>query len=97
MNTMDKQELERFNEANKIVHPVCTQWHYPIMIKFGYIAVNKTDIGFVRHYVYHHPTLDHKVTCSTGASADHWQDNKNHFGYWSDLEPRLVAEAPCVA
>lgn len=77
--------------ADNTVHQVENEWHYPTMVLYGYVPVNKTETGLVRHYVYHHPTLDHKVTCSTGASSDHWQDNQGHFGFWSTLETHLVA------
>jgi len=89
MNTADRA---RFEEANKAIHPVEKQWHFPIMTKYGYEAVTKEGIGFVRSYTYRHPTMDRSMTVTTGASADYWDDpnpNGGH-GYWSDLEPHLI-------
>lgn len=89
-------ENEKFEKANQVVHPVEEEWHYQTMVKYGYIADTKTAVGFVRHYKYHHPATDHVVTACTGASADHWYDNKNNYGFWSTLEPCLQINAPIV-
>ena len=85
---MTPEELRRFNEANKIVHPVETQWHYPIMTKYGYVPVTLTGIGFVRSYEYTHPETGRSIKVSTGVNADYWEDG-GAFGYWRDLEPHL--------
>lgn len=77
-----------FEEADKKVHPVETQWHYPIMTKYGYEAMTKEGVGFVRTYMYVHPTTHHMVEITTGSSADYWNAGYN-YGYWSDLEPYL--------
>ena len=73
-----------FEEANKVVHKVETQWHYPIMIGKGFKSLTKEGIGFVRSYRYEKG--DHMVTCTTGANADHWSDNKGNSGYWGTLK-----------
>ena len=76
------------NEADKVVHSVETQWHYAQMIAYGYKPETLTEVGFVRQYVYVHPTSGHKMMLCTGVSADYWKDG-NIVGYWSDLETRL--------
>jgi hypothetical protein len=73
-----------FSEANKVVHKVETQWHYPIMMEKGFTAITKEQTGFVRNYLY--VKGDHEVTCITGASSDRWSDNKGNGGYWSSLK-----------
>lgn len=91
---MNKEELDRFNEADKVVHTVETQWHYPIMTKAGFEPVTKTGIGFSRSYTYVHP-LGYKIRVTTGISADYFNDETTKigkFGYWGELEPHLKKE-----
>lgn len=77
-----------FNEANKAVHPVETQWHYKILTKYGFTPITKEGIGFVRNYEY--KKGEHRIMCTTGASADYWKDLSNSGGgYWSSLESHI--------
>ena len=79
-----------FAEANKKVHPVDTQWHFPIMSGHGYLPDTKEAVGFVRTYHYTNPTDGHTMSVTTGASADYWTDKTNAAsGYWRELEPHL--------
>jgi hypothetical protein len=84
--------MTSFEEANKTVHKVEDQWHYPYMMKGGFTAETKEAVGFVRGYTYKHPS-GIVVRCCTGVNADYWeaaQDGKRlDGGYWSDLEPFL--------
>lgn len=81
-----------FEAANKVVHLVEDQWHYPIMTKHGYVADTKEGIGFVRSYNYTHPTTKHSVTVTTGCNSDYWKDNESgKGGFWGSLEPHLEA------
>lgn len=73
--------------ANKTVHPVEEQWHYPILTKYGFVPNTKEGVGFVRSYEYEHPN-GRKVRCITGLSCDYWSDQEN-TGFWSDLEKWL--------
>jgi hypothetical protein len=84
----DAAFMASFNEADKVVHNVEGQWHYPILTRYGYEAVTKEAPGFVRSYDYVHPS-GRTVRCTTGASADYWSAPGNKGGYWSDLEPYL--------
>jgi hypothetical protein len=79
------------DEANKIVHPVEKEWHYPIMTKYGFIHDTKESTGFVRNYLYHHQTTNHKIRVCTGANRDYFIDLEKevHPNYWGDLEPHL--------
>jgi len=77
------------DEADKVEHLVEDQWHYPIMVKHGWMPITKVGIGFVRSYVYQRK--EHQIRVTTGVSCDHWSDQTNKAsGYWSDLEPHLV-------
>lgn len=77
-----------FTEANKIVHKVEDQWHYPILTKYGFVPVTLTSVGFVRSYTYTKGEL--AIVCNTGVNADYWINKAaNKLGYWSDLEPHL--------
>lgn len=82
-----------FNEANEKVHAVETQWHYPILTRYGWEAVTKEQTGFVRRYEYSHPLTSLTIDCVTGVNADHWacfdMGKAIIGGYWSDLEPHL--------
>ena len=79
-----------FEEGNKKVHPVETQWHYPVMTKHGFEPVTKEGVGFVRSYVYEHPTTGQKIKVTTGYNIDHWEDVKTKKGgLWNDLESYL--------
>jgi hypothetical protein len=80
---------QSFEQANKAVHPVETQWHFPIMTKHGFVAETKERTGFVRAYVYSHPLTGAKYTVSTGVSADYWEGPAGSRGYWADLDPHL--------
>jgi hypothetical protein len=86
---MSEKEKESFKKANEVVHQVEDQWHYPIMMKYGYVSDTKEGIGFVRAYSYHHPKFEHKVTCSTGYSADYFNSSSGGHGLWAKLEPHL--------
>jgi len=85
---MNADELKRFAEADKKVHKVESEWHFPIMTKFGYKADTLEGIGFVRSYKYTHPVTSNKVTVATGVHADYFDAPDGH-GYWADLEPYL--------
>lgn len=74
-----------FEMANQKVHPVTTQWHYPILTEAGFVAVTQEAVGFVRSYDYKHPD-GRIVRCTTGSSADYWDSNDGKGGYWGSLE-----------
>jgi len=85
----DKQEFqEAFNKADKRMHPVETQWHYKILMKYGFTCISEPQEGFVRRYEYTHPNF-HTVLCTTGANADYWSSNRGGWGYWSTLEEHV--------
>jgi hypothetical protein len=71
--------------ADKIVHPVETQWHYKLLVPHGFVAETKEGVGLVRGYRYNHPD-GRSVRCCTGANADYWESNNGGWGYWSTLE-----------
>jgi hypothetical protein len=75
-------------EANKKVHNVEDQWHYPIMIKYGFKPEDKTKTGLVRNYKYKNEK-NQEVIAVTGANGDYFKVNGQSKGYWSDLEPYL--------
>ncbi len=77
--------MSAFDEANKVVHSVTTQWHYPILINAGFVAETKEAVGFVRSYVYRHAD-GRVVTCTTGYSADYWRAADKCMGYHSTLK-----------
>ena len=84
-----------FAEANKKVHLVETQWHYPIMTKYGFVPETKSAIGFVRQYVYAHPETGRKFECNTGVNSCYWREkqicpsSQKGGGLWSLLEEHL--------
>lgn len=81
---------EAFNKADGVLHPVETQWHYPIMTDAGYEAETKEQTGFVRCYYYCHPKTGRRFRINTGVNSDYWTDvETNQFGYWSALEKHL--------
>ena len=84
---MNVEERTKFNEANKAIHKVEDQWHYPIMMEKGYEALTKEGVGFVRSYLY--KKGDMEVKCTTGYSADHWSNNEGGYGYWGSLKSSL--------
>ena len=82
--------MTTFEEANKVVHPVDKQWHYPIMTAHGYEAVTTEAVGFVRSYMYVNRETNHTMQVATGASADYWNDDVNNkTGYWGSLNSYL--------
>jgi hypothetical protein len=77
-----------FEEANKIVHPVETQWHYETMINSGFTPIDKEDIGFVRTYRY--SKGDRIISCTTGSGADYWKDEATGAGgFWGSLKEHV--------
>ena len=87
---MNEEEMKRFNEADKKVHPVETQWHHPILVGLGFEPVTKEQVGFVRRYEYVHPKTGRTIKAATGMSSDYWEEPAvKKFGYWSELEPYL--------
>ena len=94
---MDADESKKFNEANKVVHPVEKQWHYERLTRFGYVALDKTGVGFSRSYLYEHPVTKHQMRLTTGINADYWIDVETKAqGYHATLEPHLqkIADTP---
>lgn len=79
---------EAFEKAEKTEHPVEKQWHYPIMINFGYVPLTPSQIGFVREYIYEHPVSRHQIHLHTGVNVDYWRDSSNN-GYHSSLKQHL--------
>ncbi len=82
---------DAFEQADKKVHPVESQWHYPILTKYGFQPLTKEGVGFVRSYDYEHQS-GKKIRCVTGSSADYWRvlpPGDEMEGYWSGLEPYL--------
>lgn len=74
-----------------IVHPVATQWHYPIMIKYGYIPDTLEAKGMVRSYQYTHQDTGRKLILDTGAHCDWWKDlHSGHGGLHGKLEQHLI-------
>lgn len=77
-----------FQEANKVVHKVEDQWHYPILVAAGFVPCTMEGVGFVRHYLYEKGSK--QIICVTGAHCDYWTcDQDNARGYWTDLAPFL--------
>jgi len=74
------------DEADKKVHAVKTQWHYPILTKYGFEPLDKEKQGLVRRYRYQKG--NDIITCNTGVNADYWS-GAGGGGYWSELEPYL--------
>ena len=84
--------MSTFEQANKTVHPVTTQWHYPILTKHGYVADTKEAVGLVRCYTYTHPTTKHSMLLTTGMSSDYWTDKRTgKVGYWNELDTHLTS------
>ena len=83
------QFMKDFEQADRVVHPVEKEWHYPILIKYGYVPITKEAVGFVRFYDYEHPITKHKIKARVGVNADYWSADDSG-GYWSELEPYLV-------
>lgn len=84
--------MKTFEEANKTVHPVTSQWHYPILTKHGYLPETQEEVGFVRKYIYTHPTTKHSMRLVTGMSSDYWTDTKtSKVGYWNELDTYLAS------
>jgi hypothetical protein len=79
---------DSINAADKIVHKVEKEWHYPIFTKYGYEPVEKEGVGFVRSYNYVHKERGNKIKWTTGVNADYWEGSGG-WGYWADLEPYL--------
>ena len=80
---------EAFKAANNKVHPVETQWHYPILTKYDFKPLTPSQTGFVRTYQYQNDA-GHQITVTTGSNADYWRDDTvTGGGYWASLEPHL--------
>ena len=83
-----------FDEADKVIHPVETQWHYPILTAAGYLPNTLSATGFVRRYIYTHPATCNVIAVSTGMNIDYWTDNTTkQSGYWATLESHLAKKA----
>ncbi len=86
---MTPSENEAFNKANEAIHLVETQWHFPIMTKYGFEPLDKEKTGFVRSYRYAKEGHG-MIVVTTGCSADYWNDDTNKaYGYWASLEPHV--------
>jgi hypothetical protein len=78
----------RLNEADRAMHPVAKQWHYPIMVRYGFEPVTKEAQGFVRTYEYR--MAGHVIRVTTGYNTDSWTDvTRGKTGLWAELEPHL--------
>ena len=77
-----------FEQANQVIHPVTTQWHYDTMIAAGFIPETVEQTGFVRSYKY--TKGNHVITVHTGVSADYWRDRTTGAGgYWGTLSEHV--------
>lgn len=82
-----------FDAADEVVHDVKSEWHYPILSKFGYEPQTDTGTGFVRSYIYRHPASGHEMRLATGVNSDYWEDVKTRkMGYWGTLEDYLNSQ-----
>ena len=79
--------MKTFAEADKTMHAIETQWHFPIMTKYGFTSETPPQQGFVRSYDYTHAD-GHSIKVATGVRADYWE-GAGSGGYWSELEPHL--------
>ena len=79
--------MKTFEEANKTVHKVSDQWHYPILISHGFEPITQEAVGFVRSYDYVNNSGE-KIQCNTGCNSDYWS-GLGGGGYWGALEPFL--------
>jgi len=73
------------NFVHTKIHPVETQWHYPILVKHGFVALTPYAQDMLRSYNYEHPNGT-KIRCCTGVSRDYWEDSKGSWGLWAELE-----------
>lgn len=77
-------------QADEKIHSVVSQWHYPILIKHGYLPITLSAKGLVRSYIYKHRVTEHTIRTVTGVNSDYWIDDASgEQGYWSQLEPHL--------
>lgn len=80
---------QKFEDANKKIHPVESQWHYPIMTKYGFVPNTKQAVGFVRTYEYQHAN-GNKIHVTTGMQSDYWSHQASKkLGFWNELESYL--------
>lgn len=87
-------EKEAFEKANKVLHPVETQWHYETMTAAGYKCDDDPQEGFVRSYLYYHPETGRKIKVTTGCNADYWNDlTSGEFGYWGSLQNHVASKS----
>jgi hypothetical protein len=77
--------VESFARANQVVHSVESQWHYRLLVPYGFIPVQRQAVGLVRGYDYVHSD-GRSVRCCTGANADYWTASDGKTGYWATLE-----------
>ena len=66
-----------FEKADKVAHFVENQWHFKLMTKYGFRAIDKTAVGFVRHYNYEHIKTKYRICACTGIHADYFTDITN--------------------
>ena len=94
---MDAAEQARFEEANRIVHRVEDEWHYPILTRHGYVPQQSSQVGFVRFYDYTGPD-GHTIVAGTGYHQDYWNTPDIRWPegmrtvkdmLWSELEAYL--------
>jgi hypothetical protein len=71
-----------------VIHPVDTQWHFPIMTRAGFVPVTREAKGLVRRYEY--TRGDHVVVVCTGLNMDYFVDmTLKKERIWSELEKHL--------
>lgn len=94
---MTNEEREAFEKANEAWHPVEKEWHYPILIKYGFKPLTETAQGFVRKYEWVNDK-GRKITYHIGVNASYWTDSETFWDdrklslkshYWPALEPFL--------
>ena len=72
------------------MHKVESEWHYPIMTKYGYVSNTPSGKGFVRYYDYTNPETGHSINLTHGYSRDYWTDKTtDEEGYPRSLENHL--------
>lgn len=73
-SVLEAERNARFEAADRVVHPVETEWHYERMTRHGFVPDEKSGIGFVRAYNYRKGNI--KIRVATGVNADYWNDER---------------------
>lgn len=71
--------ITNFTEAEKEVHRVEDEWHFPVLTLFNFQPIEKQTVGRIRVYHYKNETQN-IIKAAFSYGAFYWKDKEKYAG-----------------